>query len=65
MNYLTVQEMIKVILSKKKYSQYSLAKEAGTSQPTINRTLKGETAPKYKLGKAIEALYNEVMSKGE
>lgn len=57
--------MIKAILDKKEYSQYSLAKTVGTSQATVNRTLKGETVPSYALGKAIEALYNEVMSKSE
>lgn len=57
----SVQEMIRVILQDKNYSQYKLAKDIGTSQATINRAVKGEVDVGYKKGKAIENLYNEVV----
>lgn len=58
-----IQDMLKIILKHK--TKIFVAKSLKCSRATVYRTLNGETAPSYNLGKAIEALYNEVMNKGE
>lgn len=55
-----IQEMLNKIIEVKKLTKTSNL--LGVNRSTVYRTLKGETVPSYALGKAIEALYNEVMN---
>ncbi|SEI98376.1 hypothetical protein SAMN04244579_02689 [Azotobacter beijerinckii] len=52
---MTIQEML-AELSSFGLSQREIAEACGTSQPNINRALKG-TSVRYELGKKIEKLH--------
>ena len=56
----SAQDMVNSLLASG-FTEGSLAKEVGTSQPTIHRIKKG-SEPSYTLGKTIESIY---MSSGE
>lgn len=62
---MSIKDMIEYLTSVKKMTQTEISKRTGVSISTISRSLKGKFIPNYKNGKAIEALYNEVMNKGE
>ncbi|PCI54195.1 MAG: hypothetical protein COB36_10925 [Alphaproteobacteria bacterium] len=53
----SIQEMINTILNSG-LTEPELAKMANTTQPSINRMKRGETAdPGYSVGKTIENIY--------
>lgn len=53
---LSIQDMLNELMASGR-SQTILAKELGTSQPTIHRLAMMGKEPGYELGKKIEALY--------
>lgn len=55
---MTITEML-ADLSEQGWSQARIAKECGTTQPTIFRITKGGAA-RYEVGKALEALHKKV-----
>ncbi len=53
---MTIKEMLASLISQG-WSQSSLARELGTTQPTIHRLLEKDQGASYELGKKIEFLY--------
>lgn len=56
----TPREMLLAIAAKK-LSQQEIADRVLTSQPTIQRIMKGTSQPLYETGKRIEELYAQVV----
>jgi predicted XRE-type DNA-binding protein len=54
---MTIQQMLHELASLG-YSQRQIAEACGTSQPNINRAIKG-TSVRYELGKEIERLHKK------
>lgn len=59
---MTISDMLKFLIIDKKMKQVEISKDTGVSISTISRGFKGKFIPNYKNGKAIEALYNEVVA---
>lgn len=57
---MTIVEMLNILIEKG-LTQTCIALKVGVTQPTISRILKGSPT-NYDIGKAIEALYMEVVN---
>lgn len=55
---MSVKEMLASLISRG-WSQSSIARQLGTTQPTIHRLLEKDQGCSYELGKKIEALYSQ------
>ncbi len=58
-----ILEMLKFLVIEKGMKQVEISEKTGVSISTISRSLQGKFNPNYENGKAIEALYNEVVEK--
>jgi predicted XRE-type DNA-binding protein len=56
---MTIQQML-CELASLGYSQRQIAEASGTSQPNINRAIKG-TSVRYEIGKEIERLHKKAI----
>lgn len=57
---MTIQQMLNELIDAG-LSQQVIADFCLSTQPTINRAIKGSTTPRYELGKAIEKLHKRTM----
>jgi plasmid maintenance system antidote protein VapI len=55
---MNIKEMLSCLIAGG-YSQSSLARALGTTQPTIHRILEKDQGLSYELGKKIESLYEQ------